>query len=154
MSGFYYATGTIPVVTNVDRECIEEECQIWDATNSRCGMMISDINIDMKSLHDHLHAEHEHELQHPADSLSLETGADYNADYNTKRMAVATVLIQEMLNNQDLDNNGAIYWVDFIISNDDVDKPGILKTVESGQNGTPSDVEVYWEDFLDDNIIG
>ena len=134
-------------------ECITTGCNVWDTVNTRCGLKTSDIQITIRDLHIHIHDQHKHELQHAVEDLSAGGGKDFNANYNSNSMAVATVLMQEMVNNQDLDNNGAVYWTDFIISNDDADKPQMLKSVESGQPGSPPAVEVGWAEFLIDNTI-
>ena len=60
----------------------------------------------------------------------------------------APVLLAEFLSSQDLDKNGLVYGKDFMIDNDDPNKPLMLKAIENTPEWRDPESKVMWEEIL------
>ena len=128
----------------VSHNCIGSSCQIWDATNSRCGAKTSDI-------HFHLHNSHDHPLAHKCSAGFITT---CGSDSLPQLVPRASFLIQEFIFNEallglaDLDGNVKVYGYSYRIS-DTEGKPPVLTQIESHPSWDASVItcEITWEEF-------
>lgn len=133
----------------LEKLCVEQDCQVWDNVNSRCGAMISDILI-------HEHNSHTHPKSHTCiQSLNMLHGqfANYCGGYTYNQIIPrATLLLNEFIFSQDMDGNELIYGIDFMIEGDG--KPNILEQIENMEQWTDPSCKITWQQYQDwiDNL--
>jgi len=92
---------------------------------------------------DHVHNQHLHTYPHKVTEFTDDPGA--------KNIAMlpdpTSVLLQEYNAGRDIDGNGLIYGIDFVIEDDDT-KPLILNALESTANWNFPDRKMKYTDFL------
>lgn len=128
----------------LQKNCIENLCQVWDDANQRCGTLNSDINI-------HAHNSHEHPKAHSCyASKNILTGFFRNECggyiYN-QLIARSTILLNEFMFGSDMDGNGLIYGNDFMIIGEN--KPPILEQIEHMEQWEDSSCKITWQQYQD-----
>jgi hypothetical protein len=96
----------------------------------------------------HIHDSHLHPFPHEAqDEYEVQMGGNVYPDF----IGPADRLITEFNNSVDVDGNGLIYGVDFIINSDDQDKPCTLDDLEMAisQECLNRMAKLSWKEFLE-----
>jgi len=96
-------SGTIGGFVHMD--CIESLCQLWDTRHNRCGIKVTDYN------------------QGDGDGMIICSDDQCSGS----SIPIVTPLVSEYHGNEDLDGNGLIYGVDFVLS----DPPPMLQGIPS-----------------------
>ena len=95
----------------VHMDCIEALCQLWDTRHSRCGIKVTDYN------------------QGYGDGIIICPDDQCSGGGGTP---IVAPLVAEYHGNEDLDGNGLIYGVDFVLS----DPPPMLQGIPEGAPAT------------------
>ena len=95
----------------VHMDCIEALCQLWDTRHSRCGIKVTDYN------------------QGDGDGIIICPDDQCSGGGGTP---IVAPLVAEYHGNEDLDGNGLIYGVDFVLS----DPPPMLQGIPEGAPAT------------------
>lgn len=109
----------------------------------RCGLKTADYNEMMFKIMHHMHANHEHAKSHRSPKENVKNDAPFiNFSQAISR---AQQLINELTSSEDMDGDGVIYGIDWIVNPSDMSKPQILTNIESMLNGFPY-FRVDWSD--------
>jgi hypothetical protein len=104
---------------------------------------MNSIYTDMMYFVRHIHNQHLHTYPHKSLEFTDDTGA--------KNIAMlpdpTSILLQEFNSGRDIDGNGLVYGMDFVIEDDDT-KPIILYALESSDNWSFPRNKIKYEDFL------
>ncbi len=159
-------TGTVDITSDTTAEigvefveCIEVLCQIWDTEHDQCGMLVSE-HVGHKpdesrgtilEVMEHIHNRHLHQTAHDCATdayTEASPGSECGADIDDKQPPPAALaLVTEFVSNEDRDNNGQVYGVDFKIDSADPAKPTMLKSLEESPDFTAT-VSIYWATYL------
>lgn len=109
---------------------------------------IRDVMVNVLDLQEHLHDSHWHGITHFAEEgVNVENGHIFIPPIQDE----SSILIIEYQNKIDKDANGLIYGYDFIIDDDDPQKPMSLKMLEelmvANEDPIPS-IKFKWQDYL------
>ena len=109
---------------------------------------IRDTMENMLQAQEHIHYSHWHGKTHYAeDGVNVEDGMIFIPDTPDE----SSILVGEYQNRIDKDENGLIYGIDFIITNEDPEKPMSLRSVDDQMlnNGdSPPSVQMRWADYM------
>jgi hypothetical protein len=86
---------------------------------------IKELNENINTLNLHKHNQHDHQKIHNAEDLEIIPGTN---SFSKNLTTIANQLLSEHLGKEDLDGNGKIFGVDFIIKLDDLEISDFLKT--------------------------
>lgn len=115
--------------------------------NGRCGLQTADYAELSYRLAHHYHMAHKHNIQH----ANYNTTINYmdkianNYPYNPIEQPSVGILLNEATLKQDSNNDGVLYNRDFIIK-DSVDKPEVLRNLDSSISNQPWHM-VEWSDY-------
>lgn len=153
------------------------DCELWDYTNGRCGLKVTELIKEPSTEEDNLMIMLEKIIGKTSEKASAEgTGSSLLRELNHMHGAhwhpsqhtcpqipvncgqptsggasfgtpFATVLIAEFMSNQDLDSNGYIYGKDFMIE-DSYDKPIMIKSIEQTPEWEDPSITIAWTDML------
>ena len=92
----------------------------------------------------HIHGAHYHCVKHDCPTIPTTCGIYLNCQGN----GPAGMLMNEFTSNADMDGNGKIYGIDFIIK-DDENKPPNLIAIENNPEWVTPPTVVEWQDYAD-----
>ena len=109
---------------------------------------LRDLMDNMLDMQEHIHDAHWHGSTHYAEQgVNVEPGKIFIPP----KVDESSILNGEYQNKADKDGNGLIYGYDFVISNDDPEKPLPLRGVDDMMlaNGDPQpSVKMTWQDYM------
>lgn len=130
-------------------KCIGKECQLWDSRFGRCGAKTSDSNNELKNIDKHRHNQHDHMNHHKCSKRKYDCGQNQQSQKDSQPKMQSAVMETTM---NDSMGQTYQYGKDYIVDDNDPNKPDSLKSVEESSNIDKESVtSISYNAFKEDN---